>query len=308
MIDSTDPSAASGNVPAPTQGFVVGNSLIVHDVERARAFYEKMFGAKTVLVGESATLRLANSWLVLDTKGGGPTDDKPNVVSRRPQSRNIINSVLNVYVADIEAFYKLWLSRGSEFLTEPIVHRGDKRCYIRDPDGYIIEVGQFPQSPSSIREDGSIEPGVGIFCVISLGLIAGQMLAIGIADYAVRGLPEESWTLRFQQENDLYTKTMPVSLMSPLLSATVATILGRGRSRSMYALATLFTVVVTAITFALEIPINVEVSSWTAGKAPANWTLVRDRWLKNHAVRVVAGILALVFGAIGLAREGRSCA
>ena len=34
------------------------------------------------------------------------------------------------------------LSRGAEFITEPIVKYGETRCYIRDPDGYIIEVGQ----------------------------------------------------------------------------------------------------------------------------------------------------------------------
>ena len=33
-------------------------------------------------------------------------------------------------------------ARGAEFLTEPIAKYGEIRCYIRDPDGYIIEVGQ----------------------------------------------------------------------------------------------------------------------------------------------------------------------
>ena len=28
------------------------------------------------------------------------------------------------------------------FITEPIPKYGETRCYIRDPDGYIIEVGQ----------------------------------------------------------------------------------------------------------------------------------------------------------------------
>jgi hypothetical protein len=43
---------------------------------------------------------------------------------------------------DIQACYKLWRSRGAEFITEPIPKYGEIRCYIRDPDGYIIEVGQ----------------------------------------------------------------------------------------------------------------------------------------------------------------------
>jgi hypothetical protein len=48
----------------------------------------------------------------------------------------------NIRVADIQACYELWRSRGAEFITEPISKYGEIRCYIRDPDGYIIEVGQ----------------------------------------------------------------------------------------------------------------------------------------------------------------------
>ena len=55
---------------------------------------------------------------------------------------NHINSFMNFRVADIQACYELWKSRGAEFITEPIPKYGEIRCYIRDPDGYIIEVGQ----------------------------------------------------------------------------------------------------------------------------------------------------------------------
>jgi glyoxalase/bleomycin resistance protein/dioxygenase superfamily protein len=36
----------------------------------------------------------------------------------------------------------IWRSRGAEFITEPKDKYGDTRCYIRDPAGCIIEVGQ----------------------------------------------------------------------------------------------------------------------------------------------------------------------
>ncbi len=49
---------------------------------------------------------------------------------------------MNIRVADIQACYELWKSQGAEFITEPIAKYGEIRCYIRDPDGYIIEVGQ----------------------------------------------------------------------------------------------------------------------------------------------------------------------
>ena len=75
--------------------------------------------------------------------GGGPTPDKPTVTLSGPPGpgQDQLN-FMNIRVADIQACYKLWKSRGAEFITEPIPKYGETRCYIRDPDGYIIEVGQ----------------------------------------------------------------------------------------------------------------------------------------------------------------------
>jgi hypothetical protein len=49
---------------------------------------------------------------------------------------------MNIRVADIQACYELWPSRGVEFITEPKEQYGETWCHMRDPDGYIIEVGQ----------------------------------------------------------------------------------------------------------------------------------------------------------------------
>ena len=62
--------------------------------------------------------------------------------AQRPADPDQINSFMNIRVADIQACYELWKSRGAEFITEPMPKYGETRCYIRDPDGYIIEVGQ----------------------------------------------------------------------------------------------------------------------------------------------------------------------
>jgi catechol 2,3-dioxygenase-like lactoylglutathione lyase family enzyme len=39
-------------------------------------------------------------------------------------------------------FYTEWSARGAQFLTPPKRHQYETRCYARDPDGYLIEVGQ----------------------------------------------------------------------------------------------------------------------------------------------------------------------
>ena len=38
--------------------------------------------------------------------------------------------------------YEEWKAKGAEFVTPPIDREAEIRCYLRDPDGYLIEVGQ----------------------------------------------------------------------------------------------------------------------------------------------------------------------
>src|SRR4029077_16680252 len=86
-------------------------------------------------------IQIANTWLLVNP-GGGPTPDKPTVTLSVPPDPNRISRFTNIRVADIQACYELWRGRGAEFITEPKPKYGETRCYIRDPDGYIIEVGQ----------------------------------------------------------------------------------------------------------------------------------------------------------------------
>jgi putative intracellular protease/amidase/catechol 2,3-dioxygenase-like lactoylglutathione lyase family enzyme len=127
----------------PRDGISIAHFLTVADVERSARYYEKVFGARILTMGDGNAppyLQLANIWMILNV-GGGPTPDKPMVTLSVPDP-NHINSFMNFRVADIQTCYELWKSRGAEFITEPIPKYGEIRCYIRDPDGYIIEVGQ----------------------------------------------------------------------------------------------------------------------------------------------------------------------
>jgi catechol 2,3-dioxygenase-like lactoylglutathione lyase family enzyme len=74
--------------------------------------------------------------------GGGPTDDKPTVTLEAPRDPDRVSSFLNIRVKDIAAVYAEWSARGAQFLTPPKQHQYEIRCYIRDPDGHLIEVGQ----------------------------------------------------------------------------------------------------------------------------------------------------------------------
>jgi lactoylglutathione lyase len=121
--------------------FVVTATLIVADVARSVRFYRDVLGAVVLREGEPTLIRLGNLWLTINI-GGGPTDDKPDVVATPPKAPNDLSLFLNLRVSDIKRFYDRWRSRGATFITEPKVHASELRCYMRDPDGYLIEVGQ----------------------------------------------------------------------------------------------------------------------------------------------------------------------
>jgi predicted enzyme related to lactoylglutathione lyase len=129
----------------PREGFTVAHFLTVADVERSARFYETIFGGRISSRGDiksaHAYIEIANTWLIVNT-GGGPTPDKPSVTLSVPVNPDLVSSFMNIRVADIHACYSLWRGRGAEFITEPKPKHGEIRCYIRDPDGYIIEIGQ----------------------------------------------------------------------------------------------------------------------------------------------------------------------
>jgi catechol 2,3-dioxygenase-like lactoylglutathione lyase family enzyme len=129
----------------PQDGFVLTHFLTVADVKRSAEFYQRVLGGIIVREGEPTIIQIANSWLIVNV-GGGPTDDKPTVILHTPQNPDEVSSFMNIRVADIWKCYEEWQSKGARFLTEPKDHVSEIRCYMRDPDGYLIEVGQSTPS------------------------------------------------------------------------------------------------------------------------------------------------------------------
>ena len=88
----------------PREGISVAHFLTVADIERSARYYEKVFGARILSLGDGNApgyLQLANIWMILNV-GGGPTPDKPTVTLSVPDP-NHINSFMNFRVADIQA-------------------------------------------------------------------------------------------------------------------------------------------------------------------------------------------------------------
>jgi catechol 2,3-dioxygenase-like lactoylglutathione lyase family enzyme len=140
-IDAAFSSGVIAEVPAADSDTRLTHLLIVDDQDRTRAFYEHVLGATVVRERNPVILQFHNSWIVANV-GGAPTDDKPEVTLVPPLQPNLASYALNVRVADVHTVYERWRSRGARFLTPPVQHDGEIRCYLHDPDGHLIELGQ----------------------------------------------------------------------------------------------------------------------------------------------------------------------
>ncbi|WP_280183593.1 VOC family protein [Nocardia cyriacigeorgica] len=127
--------------PVPTSGLLVTHFLTVRDVAASRQFYADIFGGEVVLEENPAIVKVANSWIIMNP-GGGPTPDKPDITLTPPERGDPVSAFLNVRVADIAEFHAAASAKGARFLTDPIDRKAELRCYLRDPDGYLIEIGQ----------------------------------------------------------------------------------------------------------------------------------------------------------------------
>ncbi len=147
------------DVSQPGTGMVLAHFIVTDNVDRSRRFYTEVLGGREVFSAGPVYVALANSFIIINT-GGGPTDDKPTVTLETPRDPDRVSSFLNIRVEDVHAVYTEWKARGARFLTPPKQHQYEIRCYLRDPDGHIIEVGQttdasgdwtpwLPSSPQS---------------------------------------------------------------------------------------------------------------------------------------------------------------
>jgi catechol 2,3-dioxygenase-like lactoylglutathione lyase family enzyme len=119
-----------------------GTILAVADVERSRAFYERLGFATEATYDDPpyATLALAGARLSL-AEQGHPAEDRPGVALEAPADRSHMNALLVLEVGDCMAAYRELRDDGVEFLAEPYSPPwGGHRCFALDPDGYLVEL------------------------------------------------------------------------------------------------------------------------------------------------------------------------
>ena len=139
----------------PRKEISIAHFLTVADVARSARSSRKVFGARILSLGDGnapGTFSLQISWMILNV-GGGPTPDKPTVTLQR--LTNHINTSLPFALPIFNVPPMPESRRRVHHGADPQIRR-DALHYIRDPDGYIIEVGQStgPHLRLTLTADG----------------------------------------------------------------------------------------------------------------------------------------------------------
>ncbi|HEX4758473.1 MAG TPA: hypothetical protein VH308_10835 [Terracidiphilus sp.] len=79
------------DAPIAHEGFFAAHFFTVSDQEKSRDFYVRILGGKVIKPDNPCYIKLANSWIILNS-GGGPTPDKAEVFLQAPSDLNRVNS------------------------------------------------------------------------------------------------------------------------------------------------------------------------------------------------------------------------
>jgi len=128
----------------PTDEMPLTHILVVSDIDRSRSWYVDVLGATLhrEYGDDSSVLSFNGAWLLLVT-GGEPTADKPTVTLAPPDDPNRTNHLFTIRVPDCRAAHATLSQRGAEFLTDPVDHGAETRCFFRDPDGHLFEISEY---------------------------------------------------------------------------------------------------------------------------------------------------------------------
>ena len=106
------------DAPVASEGFFVTHFFTVRNQEKSKDFYVRILGGKVIKPENPCYIKLANSWIVLNS-GGGPTPDKPEVLLETPPNLNRVNTFLNLRVADIRPVTKSGATKVRSFSLSP---------------------------------------------------------------------------------------------------------------------------------------------------------------------------------------------
>lgn len=124
------------HLPVPSERALVTVLLVVEDPARSRDFYGRVLGGTIVRAQAPAMVRLHNTWIIIRP---GPLHDRSFFMMMLAGNVYANPMALSLQVTDLRTVVQNVHEQGGHFVT-PLIDLGcEMRCYMRDPDGYLIE-------------------------------------------------------------------------------------------------------------------------------------------------------------------------
>ena len=132
-----------------------------------------------------------------------------------------------------------------------------------------------------------------LIALVASGLIAGAVLATGLADISLSG-SAELYTAYRQATNGLFTATLPPLGGLALVAAAASAVLHQGRARTLSIAAAVCFVAALAVTVLVHFPVNAEILTWSPSAPPADWQQIQARWATAHLARTLLTLAGFV--------------
>ncbi|TYB60577.1 DUF1772 domain-containing protein [Nonomuraea sp. PA05] len=144
---------------------------------------------------------------------------------------------------------------------------------------------------------------MGTMAVLGSGLTAGVLFCVALSVVpALRALPPDRYVQAHQLLGRNYDPTMPVIVLSTaLVDVLLAVVTPEAGTRSLFVIAGVLMVGVSAVSHLCNVPINRRVKGLDPAAMPQDWTDPRPVWRRWHLLRTVLSVVALVVNAAAVA-------
>ncbi len=138
------------------------------------------------------------------------------------------------------------------------------------------------------------------FAVLFAGIIGGLLFGTAIEQQQLSALDAQGWVTARHSIDAVFSKLLPWVWNITLILLFASAYLMHGMNRALFVVSGLLLLVGIVVTLIFEVPINKQIAVWTPSTMPPYWTSLRDRWVRFHWLRTVAGIAAFVCALIPL--------
>jgi uncharacterized membrane protein len=133
-----------------------------------------------------------------------------------------------------------------------------------------------------------------LFSALTVGMFHGPWIALS---RSMKTFTPEFFLEIVDRMNRNMAPVMTVLMPGTMLSIIPVMLFSYRQQPMVFyfsAVALLFFLIALLVTVIVEVPIVQQIASWTPSTMPANWQQLRDRWMRFHVLRVVAGMASLV--------------